>query len=328
MSIIYHENDANLGVLSSKTVGIIGYGNLGRPVARNLRDSGIRLLIGLREDETRDHAREDGFEPQDIEFVIPRCHILLLMLPDEVLPEVYLEAISPALQRGHLLVFANGYNIAFGFVEPPPFIDVGMIAPRTIGAAVRTRYLDGSGFFSFIAVGQDATGTTWESLLALAKAMGSLKAGAIEISMDLEAQLDLFVQQAILPAFHHVMTTAANVLLEVGYPAEAVMTDLILSGEFTDYLSRVAQGGLLQAMRLSSLTGQYGIFSRLSRFKELKLEGLMEASLEDIRSGNFSKEWAREYEAGYPRLAALLRAQERDKILAIEQQTLELLRGK
>ncbi|MDE2952415.1 MAG: NAD(P)-binding domain-containing protein [Chloroflexota bacterium] len=328
MSIIYHENDANLGVLSSKTVGIIGYGNLGRPVARNLRDSGIRLLIGLREDETRDHAREDGFEPQDIQQVIPRSHILLLMLPDEVLPEVYLEAISPALQRGHLLVFASGYNIAFGFVEPPPFIDVGMIAPRTIGAAVRTRYLDGSGFVSFVGVGQDATGTTWESLLALAKAMGSLKAGAIEISMVLEAQLDLFVQQAILPAFHHVMTTAVQVLLEDGYPAEAVMTDLILSGEFSDYLSRVEQGGLLHAMRLSSLTGQYGIFSRLSRFKELKLEGLMEATLADIRSGDFSKEWAREYEAGYPSLGALLRAQEDDDLLALEQQTLGLLRGK
>ena len=327
MSIIYHENDARLKVLSGKTVGIIGYGNLGRPVARNLHDSGIRLLIGLREDETRDHAREDGFKPQDIQEIIPKSHILLLLLPDEVLPEVYLETISPALERGHLLVFANGYNIAFGFVEPPPFVDVGMIAPRTIGAAVRTRYLDGSGFFSFVGVGQDATGTTWESLLALAKAMGSLKAGAIEVSMRQEAQLDLFVQQAILPAFHHVMTTAAHVLLEVGYPAEAVMTDLILSGEFTDYLSRVAQGGLLHAMRLSSLTGQYGIFSRLPRFKELKLEGLMEATLEEIRSGDFSKEWAREYEAGYPHLGALLRAQESHELWALEQQILDLLRG-
>lgn len=328
MSIIYHENDGNIGVLSNKTVGIIGYGNLGRPVARNLRDSGIRLRIGLREDETRDHAREDGFEPQDIQDAVARSHILLLMLPDEVLPEVYLESISPALQRGHLLVFASGYNIAFGFVEPPPFIDVGMIAPRTIGAAVRSRYLDGAGFFSFVGVGQDATGTTLESLLALAKAMGSLRAGAIEIPMELEAQLDLFVQQAILPAFHHVMTTAAHVLLEVGYPAEAVMTDLILSGEFTDYMSRVAQGGLLQAMRLSSLTGQFGIFSRLPRFKDLNLEGLMEATLDVIRSGDFAKEWAREYEAGYPRLGALLREQESDELLALEQQTLDLLRGK
>lgn len=328
MTNIYHEKDANLGVLSGKIVGIIGYGNLGRPIANNLRDSRVSVLVGLRDDETRDHAREDGFEPRDIKDVIPRCHILFFMLPDEVVPEVYLETVSPALQRGHLLVFANGYNIAFGFVEPPPFVDVGMIAPRTIGAAVRTRYLDGTGFFSFVGIGQDATGTTWESLLALAKAMGSLRAGAIEISMEQEAQLDLFVQQAILPAFHHVMTTAARVLLELGYPPEAVMTDLILSGEFTDYMARAADGGLLQAMRLSSLTGQYGIFSRLPRFKDLKLEGIMEATLEDIRSGDFSTEWAREYENGYPRLDSLLRAQEQLELWTLERQTLDLLRGK
>ena len=326
MATIYREEDANLNLLSGKTVGVIGFGNLGRPVANNLRDSGIRTLIGLPHDETRDHAREDGFEPQDIETVIPRCHILILLIPDEVLPEVYLEKISPYMARGHLLVFASGYNIAFGFVEPPPFVDVGMIAPRTIGAAVRSRFLDGSGFYSFVGAGQDATGATLEPLLALAKAMGSLRAGAIEMSMQQESQLDLFVQQAILPAFHHVMTTAADVLLEMGYPAEAVMMDLIISGEFKDYLSRASERGLLHAMRLSSLTGQYDIFSRLHRFKELKLEGLMEASLDEIRSGDFSVEWSREYENGYPRLARLLQAQEQLALWALEQDTLNRLK--
>ena len=326
MATIYREEDANLNVLSGKTVGIIGYGNLGRPVANNLRDSGVRVLIGLREDYTRDQARDDGFVPQDIETVIPRCHIIMLFMPDEVVSEVYLEKISPYLARGHLLVFASGYNIAFGFVEPPPFVDVGMIAPRTIGEAVRTRFLDGSGFFSFVGVGQDATGSTLETLLALAKAMGSLRAGAIEISIEQESQLDLFVQQAILPAFHHVMTTAADILLELGYPPEAVMLDLIISGEFTDYLSRASQRGLLRALRLSSLTGQYGIFSRLHRFKELKLEGLMEATLDEIRSGDFAIEWSREYENGYPRLTRLLQAQEKQSLYALEQGTLERLK--
>ena len=247
-------------------------------------------------------------------------------MPDEVVSEVYLEKISPYLASGHLLVFASGYNIAFGFVEPPPFVDVGLIAPRTIGEAVRTRFLDGSGFFSFVGVGQDATGSTLETLLALAKAMGSLRAGAIEISIEQESQLDLFVQQAILPAFHHVMTTAADILLELDYPPEAVMLDLIISGEFTDYLSRASQRGLLHALRLSSLTGQYGIFSRLHRFKELKLEGLMEATLDDIRSGDFAIEWSREYENGYPRLTRLLQAQEKQSLYALEQGTLERLK--
>lgn len=327
MTILYREDDANLNMLSGKTVGVIGYGNLGRPVASNLRDSGVRLLIGVREDETREQARQDGFEPQNIADIIGQCHILMLMLPDEVLPEVYLETVSPSLQRGHLLVFASGYNIAFGYVEPPPFVDVGMIAPRTIGAAVRSRYLDGRGFYSFVGIGQDATGAAWDSLLALAKAMGSLRAGAIEITMEQEAQLDLFVQQAVLPAFHHIMTTAAKVLLNMGYTPEAAMMDLYISGEFTDYLSRAAQRGLLHALRLSSLTGQYGIFSRLERFQELKLEGLMEAALDEIRNGDFAQEWAREYEGGYPRLDSLLREQEKLALWELEEQTAELLRG-
>ncbi len=326
MATIYRENDANLNILSGKTIGIIGYGNLGRPVANNLRDSGLRVLIGLRHNETRAHAREDGFEPQDIEKILPRCHIIWLLLPDVVLPEVYIEEVSPYLQRGHLLVLASGYNIAYGFVEAPPFVDVGMIAPRTIGAAVRSRYLDGSGYYSFVGVGQDASGSAMPTLLALAKAMGSLRAGAIEVSPEQEAQLDLFVQQAILPAFHHVMTTAADILLEMDYPPEAVMMDLIISGEFTDYLSRAAQRGLLHAMRLSSLTGQYGIFSRLHRFKELKLEGLMEATLAEIRSGDFAIEWSREYENDYPRLTSLLQAQEKLTLWALEQDTLNRLK--
>lgn len=327
MTVIYHEDDGNLQVLSGKTVGIIGYGNLGRPVAHNLRDSGVKLIIGLREDDTRDHAIADGFDPKPIAEMVTMCHILMLMLPDEVLPEVYIELVSPALQKGHLLIFASGYNVAFGYIEPPPFVDVGMIAPRTIGAAVRSRYKDGRGFYSFVGVGQDATGTAWDAVLALAKAMGSLRAGAIELSMEQEAELDLFVQQAILPAFHHIMTTAANVLLEMGYPPEAAMMDLYISGEFTDYLSRASQLGLLRALKLSSLTGQYGIFSRLERFKELKLERLMEVTLEEIRSGDFSKEWAREYEDGYPRLRNLIRTQERIDLWELEQQTIDMLKG-
>ena len=327
MTLLYRENDASLNVLSGKTVGMIGYGGLGRPVASNLRDTGVRLLIGVRQDESREQARRDGFAPRDIADIIPKCHILMLMLPDEALPEVYLEMVSPALQRGHLLVFSSGYNIAFGCIEPPPFVDVGMIAPRTIGAAVRSRYLDGRGFYSFVGIGQDATGTAWDSLLALAKAMGSLRAGALEITMEQEAQLDLFAQQAILPAFYHVMATAAKVLLNMGYPPEATMMDLYISGEFTDYLSRATSRGLLHALRLSSLTGQYGIFSRLERFQDLKLEGLMETALDEIRHGEFAREWTREYEDGYPRLASLLRAQEDLPLWKLEEQTVELLRG-
>jgi ketol-acid reductoisomerase len=221
MTIIYHEQDGDLNRLAGKTVGLIGYGNLGRPVALNLRDGGVPVVVGIRSDEANPAAAEDGFPTLMIETLAGQSDIILLLLPDEVMPRVYLEKVSPYLRRGHTLVFGSAYNVAFGYIEPPPFVDVGLIAPRTFGAAVRERYEAGAGPYSFVAVGQDASGQTWQTVLALAKAMGLLRAGAIEVSIEQEAELDLFFQQAILPAFHHIIITAAHLLMRMGYPPEA-----------------------------------------------------------------------------------------------------------
>lgn len=326
MTVIYYEEDADLSALQGKTIGVIGYGSLGRPVALNLRDSGLAVHVGLQSNESRAIVESDGLQHGSIETVAQHAQILCLMLPDEVMPQVYLEKISPQLRKGHTLIFASGYNVAFGYIEPPPFVDVGLIAPRTIGAAVRERFLNGQGFYTFVAVGQDASGSIWDTVLALALGIGSLTAGAVEITMEQEAELDLFIQQAILPTFHHMMTTAAKLLLDRGYPAEAAMMDLYISGELNDYLERAADAGMLHALRLSSLTGQFGIFSRLERFSDLKLERLMEITLDEIREGDFSKEWAREYADGYPRLRKLLKGQEGMDLWELEKQTIEMLK--
>lgn len=328
MTVVYHEADGDLSVLQGRQIGVIGYGALGRPVCLNLRDSGLQVLVGLKADDDTARVENDRFAYGRMETIAERCDILLMMVPDEVMPQVYLEKISPYLKRGDTLIFASGYNVAFGYIEPPPFVDVGLIAPRTIGAAVRERYLSGEGFYSFVAAGQDASGNIWQTILALAKAMGSLQAGAVEISMEQEVELDLFIQQAILPALHQVMTTAAHVLLSKGYPPEAAIMDLYISGEFNDYLQRAAQSGMLHALRLFSLTGQFGIFSRLERFNDLKLERLMEITLDEIRNGDFSQEWAREYADGYPRLRKLVRQQESMDLWEMEQQTIEMMRRK
>lgn len=327
MTVVYYEEDADLSVLQDEKIGIVGYGNLGRPIALNLRDSGLQVMVGLDDDESFAIAQADQLMYGTISRVARECNIILMMLPDEVMPQVYLQKISPHLHKGSQLIFASGYNVAFGYIEPPPFVDVGLIAPRTIGAAVRERYLSGEGFYTFVAAGQDASGQIWDVILALALGMGSLSAGAVEITMEQEAELDLFIQQAILPAFHNIMTTAAELLLQRGYPPEAAMMELYIAGELRDYLERASDSGLLHALRLSSLTGQFGIFSRIERFNELKLERLMEITLDEIRDGEFSKEWAREYEEGYPRLRKLLKKQENMDLWELEQQTIELLRG-
>jgi ketol-acid reductoisomerase len=224
-----------------------------------------------------------------------------------------------------MLVFSSGYNVAFRYIEPPSFVDVGLIAPRILGPGAREHYESGEGFHGFIAIGQDATGNAWNLLLALAGAMGALRAGVVEVTFEREVELDLFMQQAVMPALHHVLTTAAELLLARGYPPEAAFTELYLSGELTYYLNHVAHTGLLNTLRKTPLTHQYGTVSRLDRFSDLKLERLMEVTLNEIHEGAFAREWSKEYEAGSRRLNSFYKNQEGREVWEFEQQTVEAL---
>jgi ketol-acid reductoisomerase len=161
-------------------------------------------------------------------------------------------------------------------------------------------------------------------LLALAKAAGALKAGAVEVSFEQEAELDLFAQQVLMPVMQHVIQKAAQLLMSRGYPPEAVLTELYLSGEFADYLRQAARVGLLPALQSASLTSQYSTFSRLDRFNDLKLERLMEVTLDEIHTGRFAQEWGKEAADGYRRLNSLVKSQENQELFELEQQTLDL----
>ncbi len=326
MTVIYHEEDGNLVDLLGKRVGIIGYGNMGRPVALNLRDSGMDVVVCDDRDERLSTARIEGFFTAKIQDVVQLSDVLMLLYRDEAMPQIYLEQVSPYLRRGQALIFSSAYNVAFGFIEAPPFVDVGLVAARTLGASVRERYVRGEGFASFVAVGQDASGQAWRTVMAVALALGALRGGAVEIRFEQEAELDLFLQQAVLPAFHHIVISAAQMLMNKGYPPEAVFTELYLSGETADYLVSASRAGLIETLKLAGLTSQYGTLSRYDRFHELKLERLMEITLEEIRAGRFAQEWAKEFSADYPRLKHLLRQRENMELWELEQQTLELLR--
>ena len=326
-SIVYHEEYGDLNDLAGRQVGIIGYGNLGRPIALNLRDSGVEVAVAENDAKRQALAVSEGFHALPAPQIVTQSSIIMLLVPDEIMPHIYLQQVSPHLKRGDTLIFASSYNVAFGFIEAPPFVDVGLVAPRTLGVAVRERYLSDRGFYSFVAVGQDASGRAWNTVLALAKAVGSLRpdAGAVEIGFEREAELDLFVQQAVLPMLHHVLVPAAQILMDAGYSPEAAFTDLYLSGELEDVLQRAATEGLFPALRLASLTSQYGTFSRMERFDDLKLNRLMEVTLEEIRSGAFAREWAKEYGDGYHRLRKLLRAQSKLDLWQFEQQAIDML---
>ncbi len=294
MTTIYHDEDANLDAVRGETVAILGYGNQGSAQAKNLRDSGLAVVVGNIDDSYRDEAQRDGFEVVSIPEAAARGSLLFLLVPDEVMPEVYARQVAPYLAPGKLLCFAHGYNIAFGFIDPPEFIDVVLIAPRMIGAGVRQSYLSGEGFASFVAVHHDATGRARQRMLALAKALGSTRAGCLELSMKDEATLDLFTEQAFGPAFGRVLMTAIDTLVEAGYPPEAVLLELYLSGELAYSFLQLRELGALRQHALHSHTSQYGTISRSLRYFDLDpiLKEKMRESLEEIRSGAFAHEWS------------------------------------
>jgi ketol-acid reductoisomerase len=326
MTVIYREADGDLKHLVGRTVGIIGYGDVGQAVALNMRDSGVSVVVS-----PGDAAESTVAESHNIPLASPaevakRSQIIILTLPDEIMTPTYMESISPYLARGCTLIFISAYNVTFGYIEPPPFVDVGLVAPRTTGYTVRQRYLSGEGAQSFVAVAQDASRSAWDTVLAVALASGMLRGGAVEVNFEQEAELSLFVQQALMPVFHHMMVTAASLLMRSGYPAEAALPDLYLAGKFQDYMAQAQKNGLLETIKQGSLTQQYSTLSRLGRFSDLKLERLMEVTLEEIRDGDFAREWAREYADGCPRLTKLVKTQEAVDVWDWEQQTLDLFR--
>lgn len=326
MAVIYHDEDGNIDYLQGKKVSVIGYGNMGRPVALNLRDSGVDVVVSEPNQERHPLVRSEGFTPVPIPEAVAQAEIIMPLVRDEAMAQIYLESVSPHLRRGHALVFSSAYNITYGFIEAPPFVDVGLVSARTLGPAVRERYLSGEGFASFVAVAQDASRHAWDVVLGLARAVGALRCGAIEIRFEQEAELDLFMQQTVMPIFHQVIITAAEMLMRVGYTPEAVFTELYLSGETSDYLKQATQTGLMNALKMQSLTAQYGILSRYERFNDLKLERMMEVALDEIRGGKFPQEWSREFAANYPRLRQLLKLRTEMDLWELEQQTLEGLR--
>jgi ketol-acid reductoisomerase len=326
MMRVYHDQDADLGLLQDRQIAVIGYGNQGRAQALNLRDSGLGVLVGNRDDAYARQARDDGFFVFPIPQAASEADVLMLLVPDEVAPEVFKREIAPNLADNDALVFASGYNIAFGSIVPPAAVDVVLVAPRMIGAGVRELYLEGRGFPSFIGVAADHTGHAKQLALALAKGIGSTRACVVEVTFAQEAELDLFTEQCFGPAFGHALTTAVDLLLEQGYPPEAVLLELYMSGELAYTLGKMAELGIIEQTALHSRTSQYGSMSRGMRYILPELRKKMETGLDEIRSGAFAQEWAEEQEAGSPTLTALQDAARSLPLHQVEQEVRQAIR--
>ena len=291
MTKVFHESDGKLESLKGKTISIIGYGNQGRAQALNMRDSGLNVIIGNKDDDYKKRAKKDGFQTHTITDAVKKSDIIFLLIPDEIIPEVFSKEIEPFTRDNQFIIFASGYNIAFDLIKIPAYLNVLLLAPRMIGVGVRENYLTGEGFFSFITVHQNATGNSWEILLALSKGIGTLMKGAVEVTCKQEAVLDLFNEQAFGPAFGRVLLDSIYTLIEQGYPPEAVLIEMYLSGEMAYTYEKMARIGLVKQTNFHSHTSQYGAMSRGVKYLNLPLKKTMKGILKNIESWGFAREW-------------------------------------
>ena len=287
MSKFYFDADADLSLLQGRTVAILGYGNQGRSQALNLRDSGVKLIVGNIEDEYAANARADGWDLRPIAEAAAVADVKLILTSDDSQPEVYEKWIKSSLKPGDVLSFAHGFNIHFGEIVPPDFVDVVMVAPRMLGDGVRATFVEGRGFASMIAVHQDASKRALEYCLAIAKGIGSTKMGALMSSFEEETLIDLFEEHQ--PALY-ALRTAYEALVEAGCSPEAIILDLYASGESIKWAEYGRDLGAFERMKRASQTAQFGhlVWAQQYFDREAALEGARKV-IGNIKDGSFYK---------------------------------------
>jgi ketol-acid reductoisomerase len=311
MASLYYEKDGDLGELSGRRVAVVGYGNQGRSWALNLRDSGAEVAVCVRADATREQARADGFTPHEVA-AANEADVLCVLIPDDVIPSLGLAPRGDALT-----VLASGYTLAFGRFDPPG--DVGMVAPRMLGPEVRRCYEEGVGFISAVGVHSDVSGRALARTLAVARGIGGLRQGALALTPKQEAILDLAVEQVLSPALTHVNQTFVATMLQQGIPLEAILTELVLSGEVERSYRLLREVGYTGQFGFHSPTSQYGQLSRRGAYEHLDLATTMRCLTDDIASGRFADEWDAESRAGHPRLTKLREQFAGPAVAALEQ---------
>jgi ketol-acid reductoisomerase len=315
----FKSGDARPQALAGERLVVLGYGNLGRAMALNLRDSlaadGSRLLVGNIADEYAQQARVEGFEVRPIDEAVAASDIVLVLLPDEVIPEVFVDSIAPNLAPGAAVVFASGYTLAYGLVVPAQDVDVLLLAPRMGGEHARDRFLAGQGFLAYVSVEQEASGRAWERLLGIAQAAGVLQAGALELDARREADLDLFVEQTLGAVIGVTMMSVFTLGTEAGIPPEAIVAELYMSGEMETVFQAFREKGFFRTSDLHGPTAMYGGFLRTMELMMSDIPSRFRETLEGIQDGQFARQFQAERQAGYPTLSqARLMAAEQDPI--------------
>jgi ketol-acid reductoisomerase len=287
---LYYDNDANLSVLSGKTVAVIGYGSQGHAQAQNLRDSGVNVVIGLRRGKSWTKAENDGFKVLEVTEAAAQADVIQILMPDETQAKVYNEEIAPHIKSGAALLFSHGFNIHYGQIVPRSDIDVLLVAPKSPGHLVRRVYVEGFGVPGLIAIHQDATGKAFDIGMAYARGIGCTRAGVIQTSFKEETETDLFGEQAVLcGGVSELIKAGFETLTEAGYAPEMAYFECL--HELKLIVDLIYEGGLATMRDSISNTAEYGDYVTGPRIVTAETKKAMKAVLEDIQSGRFARDF-------------------------------------
>jgi len=297
---IYYDRDADLSVLSGKTIAVVGYGIQGRAQALCLRDSGCTVVVAeLQGTRNYDQAIEDGWTPMTAADATAKAQVVQILTEDHVQAKVYREHIQPNLEAGDALVFSHGFNIHYNQIVPPKDVDVFMIAPKGPGALVRECYVQGSGVPSLVAIQQDATGNALATALAYAKAIGATRAGVIQTTFKEETETDLFGEQAVLcGGVTELIKAGWETLVEAGYQPEIAYFECL--HELKLIMDLIYRYGITGMRKRVSDTAEYGDMTRGKRVIDEDVRDVMAEMLEEVQNGTFAREWILENQAGRP----------------------------
>jgi len=307
---VIYDRDADLGVLEGRTVAILGYGSQGHAHALNLKDSGASVVVGLREgSSSAEKARGEGLRVEPVADAASHGDVVTVLLPDEKQAEVWESEISDGIAPGNLLMFAHGFSIHFGQIDPGPEVDVGMVAPKGPGHLVRRQFLEGNGVPGLVAIHQDASGNAREVVLAYAKGIGCTRAGVIETSFKDETETDLFGEQAVLcGGVTELVRAGYETLVDAGYDPRLAYFECL--HELKLIVDLMYEKGITGMRYSISNTAEYGDLTRGKRVVGDPTRQAMRRILDEIQSGEFAREWIAENKAGQENFQRMRREQQ------------------
>ncbi|MCW3157939.1 ketol-acid reductoisomerase [Micropruina sonneratiae] len=305
MAEMFYDDDADLSVITNRVVAVIGYGSQGHAHALSLRDSGVDVRVGLRPgSKSAAKAEAEGLRVLSVADAAAEADVIMILAPDQYQRTIYAEEIAPNLQEGDALFFAHGFNIRFGYITPPPGVDVCMVAPKGPGHLVRREYSEGRGVPVIVAVEVDASGEAWPLALSYAKAIGGLRAGGIKTTFTEETETDLFGEQAVLcGGVSKLVQTGFEVLTEAGYQPEVAYFECL--HELKLIVDLMYEGGIAKQRWSVSDTAEFGDYVSGPRVIDAQVKKNMQAVLADVQSGAFAKRFIDDQDAGAPEFARL-----------------------